>query len=145
MYSLSTANIGIRRRVFRLCQEHLIVSVTVQLTADRRHFVGAPLVEPVVALITIESCKQQSPTALAEGQREECLANVLMGDEGRKADNVQYPNTNLITIKSADVGVPRDRDLGVVLIHLAHVECQVAPLKGFSECVSQPHAGHHLN
>lgn len=116
-----------------------------QFTADRRHFVSAPLVESVVALITIESCKQQSPTALAKGQREECLANELMGDEGRKADNVQYPNTNLITIKSADVRVPWNRHIGVVLIHLAHIESQVASLEGFGEGVSQSHAGYHLH
>lgn len=59
-------------------QKHLIVSVHLQLAAQRRYLVGASLMESVIALIAVEPSEQKSPAALAESEREECLANELM-------------------------------------------------------------------
>lgn len=132
-------------RVVRVGQEHLVVSVHLELAAKRRDFVGAPLVEPVVALVAVESREEKSAAALAESEREECLANELMRDVRRESHDIQYFHANLITFNRANVGVPWDGLTGIRLVHFAHVERQIATAERLRQHVSQPHAGHHLH
>uniref|UniRef100_A0A182QV68 Uncharacterized protein n=1 Tax=Anopheles farauti TaxID=69004 RepID=A0A182QV68_9DIPT len=66
-------------RALGIRQQHMIeCAVHVALAADRGHFIDAPLMEPIVALVAVESGKQQTPTALAERKGKERFPDELM-------------------------------------------------------------------
>lgn len=129
----------------RIGQQMVIEGVVhVALTAHQRHFVHAPLMESVIALIAVESCEEQSATALAERQREECLPNELVRDVSGKPD-VQNADKHLLAIQHAHIGVPVDRVIAVGRRYLTDVTGKVTSLESFGECIFQPHSGDHLD
>lgn len=54
-----------------------IVIVHIDLIAQGRNFLAAPLMESIVTLIAVESGEEEPATAFTEGQSEECFADEL--------------------------------------------------------------------
>lgn len=132
-------------RALRIGQQMVVEGVIhVSLAAHQWHLVYAPLVEPVVALIAVESSEQQTPTAFAESQREERLPDELMRNVRGKAD-IQDANEHLLTVQRAHLRVPRNRIVAVGRCHFADVTGQIATLESLGEGILQPHAGVDLN
>lgn len=71
-FAAAAANAARMRR-----QPVRVVRVHVDLVAARGHLLAASLVEPVVALVTVQASEQQTTAALAEGERKECFPDEL--------------------------------------------------------------------
>lgn len=129
----------------RIGQQMVVEGVVhVPFAAHQRNLVHAALMEPIVALIAVETGEEQPATTLAEGQREERLPDELVRNVRGKPD-VQNADKHLLAVQHADVRVPVDRVVAVGRRYLTDVTGEVTSLQGFGEGILQSHSGNHLD
>lgn len=78
----------------------IYVNPSQYLMTNTGHFVGASLVELEVALRAVEAIEEQSPTALAEREREESLAGELVRYVGHYRQLVECAYCHLAKYKT---------------------------------------------
>lgn len=125
-------NAGLRVLVV-LRQQPLVVGVwAADLLANYRNAGCASRMKAVAARTAVEALEEEPPAAFAKGQREESLADEVVGYAGRYGEAVDDVDADLLHLECGHVFVPVDHLLGAIHgVDDAHFRFEVAQSERF--------------